>query len=62
MLRLIVFLQQSNIEWSSSLWLPVIQEADPHMSRSIVVVSKFDNRMKEFEEKWEACDVAHSAA
>ena len=24
--RLIVFLQQSNVEWSSSLWLPIIQE------------------------------------
>jgi len=43
--RLIVFLQQSSVEWSSSLWLPIIQEADPHMLRSIVVVSKFDNRV-----------------
>ena len=51
--RLIVFLQQSNVEWSSSLWLPIIQEADPLMLRSIVVVSKFDNRVKEFEERWE---------
>ena len=29
--RLIVFLQQSNVEWSSSLWLPIIQEVSRHV-------------------------------
>ena len=51
--RLVVFLQQSSVEWASSLWLPVIQEVDPHLNRSVVVVSKLDNRMREFEERWE---------
>lgn len=51
--RLVVFLQQSSVEWASSLWLPVIQEVDPEMSRSVVVVSKMDNRMREFDERWE---------
>ena len=31
----------------------VIQEVDPHFQRTIVVSSKFDNRMKEFGERWE---------
>jgi hypothetical protein len=27
--RLILFLQQSSVEWASSLWLHVVQEVDP---------------------------------
>ncbi|KIY98072.1 hypothetical protein MNEG_9891 [Monoraphidium neglectum] len=44
--RLILFLQQSSVEWASSLWLHVVQEVDP-------TFSKFDNRLKEFAERWE---------
>uniref|UniRef100_A0A061RLP0 Dynamin-related gtpase n=1 Tax=Tetraselmis sp. GSL018 TaxID=582737 RepID=A0A061RLP0_9CHLO len=51
--RLILFLQQSSVEWASSLWLHVIQEADPSFSRTVLVASKFDNRLKEFSERWE---------
>ncbi|XP_068665602.1 dynamin-related protein 5A [Aristolochia californica] len=51
--RLLLFLQQSSVEWCSSLWLDVIRDIDPTFRRSIIVVSKFDNRLKEFTERWE---------
>lgn len=44
--RLILFLQQSSVEWCSSLWMHIIQEVDPHYQRTIMVCSKFDNRLK----------------
>ncbi|GJP37807.1 hypothetical protein CLOM_g22215 [Closterium sp. NIES-68] len=51
--RLIVFLQQSSVEWCSSLWLDVVRRADPQLRRTVIVASKFDNRLKEFSERWE---------
>ncbi|XP_076903647.1 dynamin-related protein 5A-like [Bidens hawaiensis] len=51
--RIIVFLQQSSVEWCSSLWLDVIRNIDPTLKRTVVVVSKFDNRLKEFTERRE---------
>eukprot|EP00884_Botryococcus_braunii_P011386 jgi/Botrbrau1/20248/Bobra.31_1s0037.1 len=51
--RLILFLQQSSVEWCSSVWMHVLQEVDPDFQRTIVVASKFDNRLKEFAERWE---------
>ncbi|XP_071736666.1 dynamin-related protein 5A-like [Rutidosis leptorrhynchoides] len=51
--RILVFLQQSSVEWCSSLWLDTIREIDPNFRRTIIVVSKFDNRLKEFTDKWE---------
>eukprot|EP00775_Hariotina_reticulata_P011152 gene11152-11304_t len=51
--RLILFLQQSSVEWASSLWLRVVQELDPQFQRTVIVASKFDNRLKEFGERWE---------
>ncbi|CAL5218690.1 g399 [Coccomyxa viridis] len=51
--RLILFLQQSSVEWASSLWMHVVQELDPEFKRTVVVASKFDNRLKEFGERWE---------
>lgn len=51
--RLVLFLQQSSVEWASSLWLHVVQEVDPTFSRTVMVCSKFDNRMREFKESWE---------
>ncbi|CAI5970262.1 unnamed protein product, partial [Closterium sp. NIES-64] len=44
--RLIVFLQQSSVEWCSSLWLDVVRRADPQLRRTVIVASKFDNRLK----------------
>ena len=51
--RLILFLQQSTTEWCSSLWMDVVREVDPNLRRTVVVASKFDNRIKEFQERWE---------
>lgn len=45
--RLILFLQQSSVEWASTLWTHIIQELDPGFSRTIFVCSKFDNRLAE---------------
>jgi len=44
--RLLLFLQQSSVEWRSSLWLDTIREIDPSFRRTIIIVSKFDNRLK----------------
>ncbi|XP_010273938.1 PREDICTED: dynamin-related protein 5A-like [Nelumbo nucifera] len=51
--RLLLFLQQSSVEWCSSLWLDAIREIDPTFRRTIIVVSKFDNRLKEFTDRRE---------
>ncbi|EFJ18064.1 hypothetical protein SELMODRAFT_113285 [Selaginella moellendorffii] len=51
--RLLLFLQQSSVEWCSSLWLDTVRSIDPGFHRTVVVVSKFDNRLGEFAEKWE---------
>ncbi|GMH41703.1 hypothetical protein BSKO_09613 [Bryopsis sp. KO-2023] len=51
--RLILFLQQSSVEWASSLWMHVVMEVDPNFQRTVVVASKFDNRLKEFRHQWE---------
>ncbi|CAI9303738.1 unnamed protein product [Lactuca saligna] len=51
--RILVFLQQSSVEWCSSLWLDSIREIDPTFRRTVIVVSKFDNRLREFTERWE---------
>lgn len=66
--RLIVFLQQSSVEWCSSMWMRVVQDIDPTFRRTVcspllhhgaastsqvVVASKFDNRLHEFAERWE---------
>eukprot|EP00897_Mesotaenium_endlicherianum_P009499 jgi/Mesen1/8578/ME000497S07977 len=51
--RIILFLQQSSVEWCSSLWLDSVRAVDPHLRRTLVVASKFDNRLKELAERWE---------
>ncbi|XP_062168389.1 dynamin-related protein 5A-like isoform X2 [Alnus glutinosa] len=51
--RILLFLQQSSVEWCSSLWLDSIREIDPTFRRIVIVVSKFDNRLKEFSDRWE---------
>jgi hypothetical protein len=44
--RLILFVQQSSVEWASSFWLDTIKEVDPTFRRTTIVISKFDNRLK----------------
>ncbi|XP_034677904.1 dynamin-related protein 5A [Vitis riparia] len=51
--RILLFLQQSSVEWCSSLWLDAVREIDPTYRRTVIVVSKFDNRLKEFTDRWE---------
>ncbi|XP_052179074.1 dynamin-related protein 5A [Diospyros lotus] len=51
--RILLFLQQSSVEWCSSLWLDAIREIDPTFRRTVIVVSKFDNRLREFSDRWE---------
>ncbi|CAL0310657.1 unnamed protein product [Lupinus luteus] len=51
--RILLFLQQSSVEWCSSLWLDSIREIDPTLRRTVIVVSKFDNRLREFSDRWE---------
>nr|CAB3478287.1 unnamed protein product [Digitaria exilis] len=51
--RLVLFLQQSSVEWCSSIWLDTLKEIDPTFRRTMIVISKFDNRLKEFTDRWE---------
>ncbi|PSR95692.1 Dynamin-related protein like [Actinidia chinensis var. chinensis] len=51
--RILLFLQQSSVEWCSSLWLDAVREIDPTFRRTVIVVSKFDNWLKEFSDRWE---------
>jgi hypothetical protein len=44
--RLVLFLQQSSVEWCSSIWLDTLREIDPTFRRTMIVISKFDNRLK----------------
>jgi len=59
--RTIVFLQQASVEWTSSVWLDTIARIDPEFRRTVVVVSKFDNRLREFSVRHDA-DAFLSAA
>jgi hypothetical protein len=36
--RLILFLQQSSVEWASSLWMHVVQELDPQYQRTASIM------------------------
>ncbi|KAL6641265.1 hypothetical protein ACP70R_019446 [Stipagrostis hirtigluma subsp. patula] len=44
--RLVLFLQQNSVECCSSIWLDVLKEIDPSFRRTMIVISKFDNRLK----------------
>ena len=46
--RIIVCLEQSTVEWSNSTSRPIVKAIDPQFSRTILVNTKFDNRVKEF--------------
>ncbi|KAG7594845.1 Dynamin-type guanine nucleotide-binding (G) domain [Arabidopsis thaliana x Arabidopsis arenosa] len=51
--RILLFLQQTSVEWCSSLWLDALREIDSSFRRTIVVVSKFDYRLKDFSDRRE---------
>lgn len=52
--RIIVCLEQSSVEWANSMSRPLVQRVDPELKRTILVISKMDNRLKEFHEGSEA--------
>lgn len=45
--RIIVCLEQSTTEWANSISRPIVKEVDPHFSRTVLINTKFDNRVKE---------------
>jgi GTPase SAR1 family protein len=46
--RLIICLEQSTVEWANTISRPLVRQVDPDFSRTILVNTKFDNRVKEF--------------
>lgn len=49
--RIIVCLEQSTVEWANSVSRPLAKLVDPQFERTILVNTKFDNRVKELREK-----------
>eukprot|EP00027_Filamoeba_sp_ATCC50430_P017323 CAMPEP_0168573610 /NCGR_PEP_ID=MMETSP0413-20121227/18631_1 /TAXON_ID=136452 /ORGANISM="Filamoeba nolandi, Strain NC-AS-23-1" /LENGTH=604 /DNA_ID=CAMNT_0008606881 /DNA_START=1 /DNA_END=1816 /DNA_ORIENTATION=- len=49
--RIIVCLEQSTVEWANSVSRPMAKQIDPDFSRTILVNTKFDNRVKELRNK-----------
>jgi hypothetical protein len=52
--RLIVCLEQSTVEWCNTQVKPIISEVDPKFERTIFVTTKFNNRLNQFKDKFEA--------
>ncbi|KAL6054695.1 putative Interferon-induced GTP-binding protein Mx2 [Balamuthia mandrillaris] len=49
--RIIVCLEQSTVEWANSSSRPIVRRFDPQFSRTVLVNTKFDNRVKELRKK-----------
>ncbi|GAM21736.1 hypothetical protein SAMD00019534_049110, partial [Acytostelium subglobosum LB1] len=45
--RIIVCLEQSNVEWANTISRPLVKKIDQEFGRTILVNTKFDNRVKE---------------
>ncbi|BFU20479.1 dynamin family protein [Entamoeba histolytica HM-1:IMSS-B] len=45
--RIIVCLEQSTTEWANSVSRPLVKEVDPNFNRTVLINTKFDNRVKE---------------
>lgn len=52
--RVIVCLEQATMEWSNSNSRPFVAPADPQFRRTIFVMTKFDNKVKELRDSEEA--------
>jgi GTPase SAR1 family protein len=48
--RIIVCLEQSTVEWANSNSRPIVQQIDPYFERTVLVSTKFDNRLKELQD------------
>ncbi len=44
--RIIVCLEQSTVEWSNTTSRQIVEKVDPTFSRTILIQTKFDNRIK----------------
>jgi len=44
--RIIVCLEQSTVEWANTTSRPIVRQIDPTFSRTVLVNTKFDNRVK----------------
>eukprot|EP01103_Thecamoeba_quadrilineata_P020001 TRINITY_DN8375_c0_g1_i1.p1 TRINITY_DN8375_c0_g1~~TRINITY_DN8375_c0_g1_i1.p1 ORF type:complete len:842 (-),score=179.78 TRINITY_DN8375_c0_g1_i1:3-2528(-) len=49
--RIIVCLEQSTVEWANTVSRPIVRKIDPSFSRTILINTKFDNRVKELRNK-----------
>ncbi|ELP83476.1 hypothetical protein EIN_376410 [Entamoeba invadens IP1] len=49
--RIIVCLEQSTTEWANSVSRPIVREVDPEFKRTVLINTKFDNRVKELTDK-----------
>jgi GTPase SAR1 family protein len=45
--RIIICLEQSTVEWANTVSRPLVRTIDPNFSRTVLVNTKFDNRVKE---------------
>jgi hypothetical protein len=45
--RIIVCLEKASTEWVNSISRPFVERVDPQFRRTIIVITKFDNRIKE---------------
>eukprot|EP01101_Sappina_pedata_P002287 TRINITY_DN12531_c0_g1_i1.p1 TRINITY_DN12531_c0_g1~~TRINITY_DN12531_c0_g1_i1.p1 ORF type:complete len:934 (-),score=360.41 TRINITY_DN12531_c0_g1_i1:13-2775(-) len=52
--RIIVCLEQSTVEWANSSSRPLVRSIDPMFHRTVLVNTKFDNRVKELRTKQQA--------
>jgi succinate dehydrogenase flavin-adding protein (antitoxin of CptAB toxin-antitoxin module) len=51
--RIIVCLEQSTVEWCNTQVRPMVQKVDPNFERTIIVTTKFNNRINQFRSKEE---------
>lgn len=45
--RIIICLEQSTVEWANTVSRPIVAQVDPLFQRTVLVNTKFDNRVKE---------------
>lgn len=51
--RIIVCLEQSTVEWCNVEVRPIVEQVDPDLSRTILITTKFNNRVNQFKNKKE---------
>eukprot|EP00761_Pharyngomonas_kirbyi_P008949 gb/GECH01008962.1/.p1 GENE.gb/GECH01008962.1/~~gb/GECH01008962.1/.p1 ORF type:complete len:869 (+),score=229.05 gb/GECH01008962.1/:1-2607(+) len=52
--RIIVGLEQSTVEYCNTLVRPIIKKVDPSFSRTVFIITKFNNRCNQFKDDEEA--------